>query len=101
MAEDAPIDWGRQEAKFRQDLMTKNLRIIEVGGDGNCLFRSIAYQAYGDEDQHRLIRDKCMDYILSEKEYFKDFIIGGSEESVEEYVNRKRMNGVWGDDIEI
>ena len=42
-----------------------------------------------------------MDYILSEKEYFKDFIIGGNDSSVEAYVNRKRMNAVWGDDVEI
>lgn len=42
-----------------------------------------------------------MDYIISEKEYFKDFIIGGNEESVEAYVARKRQNGTWGDDVEI
>jgi OTU domain-containing protein 5 len=41
------------------------------------MFRAIAHQAYGDEDLHRMIRAKCMDYILNEKEYFKDFIIGG------------------------
>lgn len=42
-----------------------------------------------------------MDYILSEKAYFKDFIIGGQENNVEAYVNRKRANAVWGDDVEI
>jgi len=42
-----------------------------------------------------------MDYILSEKDYFKDFIIGGGEADVESYVNKKRLNAVWGDDIEI
>lgn len=41
-----------------------------------------------------------MDYILSEKDYFKDFIVGG-ESSVEAYVKRKRANAVWGDDVEI
>lgn len=41
-----------------------------------------------------------MDYILSERHYFKDFIIGGLD-NVEAYVNRKRLNAVWGDDIEI
>lgn len=55
---------------------------------------------YGDEDQHRLVRIKCMDYILSEKEYFSSYIIGG-EASVADYVARKRQNTVWGDDLEI
>eukprot|EP00347_Sterkiella_histriomuscorum_P013052 403366200 len=95
------IDWRLQEANFAKALYTKRLRIIETGRDGNCLFRAIAYQAYGDEDEHRLVRQKCMDYILSEKEYFKDFIIGGNDSSVEAYVNRKRVNAVWGDDVEI
>ena len=71
-----------------------------MGRDGNCLFRAIAHQCYGDEDLHRMIRLKCMEYILSEKVYFASFIIGG-EAKVEEYCNRKRLNAVWGDDLEI
>ncbi len=39
-----------------------------------------------------------MDYILNENQYYKDFIEGGN---VEEYVARKKINGVWGDDVEI
>lgn len=42
-----------------------------------------------------------MDYILNEKDYFKDFIIGGDHSSVEAYVVRKRQNGIWGDDLEL
>lgn len=41
-----------------------------------------------------------MDYIESEKEFFVQFIVGG-EEFFQEYVERKRQDGVWGDDIEI
>ena len=48
-----------------------------------------------------MIRHKCMDYILSEKEYFKDFIIGGDIQNVEAYVSKKKQNAIWGDDIEI
>lgn len=94
------FDWRRQEDKFRVDISRKGMRIIEIGRDGNCLFRAIAHQAYGDEDEHRVVRQKCMDYIISEREYFKDFIIGGNE-SVDVYVQRKRANAVWGDDVEL
>ena len=41
-----------------------------------------------------------MDYILSEKAFFKNFI-EEEKESIEEYVERKRKNGIWGDDIEL
>lgn len=95
------IDWRKEDEKFAKLLYEKRLRIIQMGTDGNCLFRAIAHQAYGDEDEHKMVRQKCMDYILSEKDYFKDFIIGGGEADVESYVSRKRLNAVWGDDIEI
>lgn len=47
-----------------------------------------------------MVRLKCMEYILNDKEYFSSFIVGGLSQ-IESYVSRKRMNGVWGDDLEI
>lgn len=41
-----------------------------------------------------------MDYIESEKDFFVQFIIGG-EHYFEEYIEKKRLDGVWGDDIEL
>lgn len=38
-----------------------------------------------------------MEYIQTEKEYFKNFIEG----NFEDYIARKRTNGEWGDDVEI
>ena len=32
-----------KEAKFEKDLDDVGLMIVEAGGDGNCLFRSIAF----------------------------------------------------------
>ena len=57
-----------RELQFVCKLAAKNLRIKEVAGDGNCLFRSIADQLYGSEDYHDLLRKHCMDYISIEKE---------------------------------
>lgn len=76
------------------------MQIVDVGSDGNCLFRAIAYQLYGDEDKHKLIRTKTMEYIMAEKKYFGSFIEGGVPK-VKEYTDRKSCNGIWGDDIEI
>jgi OTU domain-containing protein 5 len=70
-------------------------------GDGNCLFRAISDQIYnGDQSHYDMIRQSCMDYIQSEKEFFVQFIIGG-EENFLQYVDRKRQDAVWGDDIEL
>lgn len=36
----------------------------KVAGDGNCMFRSVADQIYGDEDMHEQIRACCLDYMV-------------------------------------
>ena len=41
-----------------------------------------------------------MEYILSEKDYFGNYIEGGVSE-IEKYVEYKKENGTWGDDLEI
>lgn len=74
-----------EEDKFEEMMESIGMKILDVGGDGNCLFRSIAHQAYGDEEQHRMVRIRCMQYILTEKDYFSSFIEGGAAK-VEEYV---------------
>jgi len=65
------------------------LQINDVAGDGNCMFHSISVQAYGSMQPHSLIREKCMDYILANKDFFKDFV-EEEKESIEQYVDRKR-----------
>jgi len=76
------------------------MKILKVKGDGNCLFRSIALQTYGDEDLHLMIRLKSMQYIEAEKDYFKNYIEGGLN-GIKSYIDRKSKDGEWGDDIEL
>ena len=47
-----------------------------------------------------MVRQKCMDYILAAKDFFKNFI-EEKLESVEQYVERKRQLQIWGDDVEL
>jgi OTU domain-containing protein 5 len=47
------------------------------------------------------VRHKCLDYILACKDYFKDFIDLDTDPSLEIYCHRKKLNKVWGDDLEI
>jgi OTU domain-containing protein 5 len=32
--------------------------------DGNCLFRAVADQVYGDSEGYDLIRQMCIDYMV-------------------------------------
>lgn len=33
--------------------------------DGNCLFRAVADQVYGDSEAHDLVRQMCIDYMVT------------------------------------
>ena len=81
-------------------LNTHHLRVQQVDGDGNCMFRSVSHQVYGDERYHMLVRTKCMDYMELEREYFAHFVEGDMNDFLQ-YLAHKRRDGIWGDDPEI
>eukprot|EP00349_Pseudokeronopsis_sp_Brazil_P012307 CAMPEP_0202977750 /NCGR_PEP_ID=MMETSP1396-20130829/84437_1 /ASSEMBLY_ACC=CAM_ASM_000872 /TAXON_ID= /ORGANISM="Pseudokeronopsis sp., Strain Brazil" /LENGTH=52 /DNA_ID=CAMNT_0049716559 /DNA_START=199 /DNA_END=357 /DNA_ORIENTATION=- len=43
-------------------------------GDGNCLFRSIAYQLEGNEKLHAKYRQAAVDFITANKDDFAPFV---------------------------
>ena len=91
-------------------LRLKNLQLQPMGGDGNCLFRSVAHQVYGTESLHHLCRKAAADYMEAEADFFADFVSeNGNEGShgasgvggFSMYLSDIRKDGVWGDDPEV
>ena len=89
-----------QEAKIKKNIEQLHFFIKKMGGDGNCMFRAVSDQVYGNEEYHDIIREKCMDYLLIERDFFSQFVEGGDKE-FDNYINMKRKSGVWGDDVEL
>jgi OTU domain-containing protein 5 len=120
-------------SRYEITLATKGLEILQVEGDGNCLFRSVSHQVYGDDRYHAIVRAKCMEYMevsslhiaplrLStacrwrgplliyictsyyymqvEAHYFENFVVGDRHDFLS-YVEKKKKDGIWGDDPEI
>ena len=85
------------EEEFKKKIATKGYLLHQMKRDGNCLFTSVSDQIYGDEKYHKLLREKCMEYISKNKAFFSLFIEG----DFEHYVNRKKKLGIWGDNVEI
>lgn len=91
-------DVVNEEEKFRALLKAKlGCEIIEQEGDGNCLFRSVAHQVYGDPRGFAVLRQKCVEYIEKEAGFFEPYISG----VFSEYVARMKCDGVWGDHVEV
>lgn len=89
---------SKEDISKNESSLKSKFFIYEVKSDGNCLYRALSHQIYGDEENFHIVKDAILDYIELEKDFFSGFITGND---VLQYVNLKRMDGVWGDDIEI
>jgi len=56
----------QRERRFEKKMRKIGFIIKKMGEDGACLFRAVADQVYGDQEMHSMIRDHCMDYVVSQ-----------------------------------
>ncbi|KAJ4971853.1 hypothetical protein NE237_004952 [Protea cynaroides] len=91
-------DDAERERQFEIDIRrAKGLEVRRMVEDGNCLFRAVADQVYGDSEAYDLIRQMCMDYMERERDHFSQFITEGFTS----YCKRKRRDKVYGNNLEI
>ena len=81
---------------LEQRLRCFQLRPFDVGGDGNCFFRAVSHQLYGDPEHHLQVRAAGIAYMRDNPERF---IESNTEMSWLEYLNNMSMQGTWGDAI--
>ncbi|GMY15780.1 OTU domain-containing protein 5-B [Fagus crenata] len=87
-----------RERQFEIDIRrAKGLEVKRMLEDGNCLFRAVADQVYGDSEGYDLIRQMCIDYMERERDHFSQFITEGFTS----YCKRKRRDKVYGNNTEI
>eukprot|EP00347_Sterkiella_histriomuscorum_P016120 403354413 len=86
-------------SKFRLQLVQYGLKVKEMGGDGNCLFRSIADQLEGNEKLHRKYRQEAIEYIEANKEMYAPFI--EDDETIDQYLGDMAKDGTWGGQMEL
>jgi len=53
------------DSVFALELKKRGLEMQEQEGDGNCLFRAVSLQVYGDSSMHGQVRKQCMDFMVS------------------------------------
>ncbi len=89
-----------EEKQFQQHLNELSLQYIEMKGDGNCLFRSIAHQLGKNPEEHMTFREEVLDYMLNNKDSFMMFIDVDEEDITDEvfadYIERMKSFGEWG-----
>ncbi|CAK9184695.1 unnamed protein product [Ilex paraguariensis] len=56
---------AEREREFEIDIRRiKGLEVKRMLEDGNCLFRAVADQVYGDSEVYDLVRQMCIDYMV-------------------------------------
>lgn len=91
-------DDSERERMFEIEIRrTKGLEVKRMMEDGNCLFRAVADQVYGDPEAYDMARQMCIDYMERERDHFSQFITEGFTS----YCKRKRRDKVYGNNVEI
>ena len=85
------------ERELATRLSERGLSVVQMEADGNCLFRAVAHQLYNDASLHAAVRERVCDHLLACRDHFAQFVDG----DIETYVAMKRVDGEWGDDLEI
>eukprot|EP01018_Ginkgo_biloba_P012211 Gb_34871 [translate_table: standard] len=89
---------AERELKFEMDIRrSKGFEVRRMAADGNCLFRAVADQIYGDAEVYDETRQMCIDYMEKERDHFSQFVT----ESFTAYCKRKRRDKVYGNNMEI
>ena len=86
-----------------KNINPKNLEIIYVVGDGNCLFRVISIFKYGNEHMHNTIRQNIYNEALKRKPNIPNLIIDTERGKfkIHDYINTIKDIGNYGGDLEI
>ena len=70
------------------------LQSIDVGGAGDCFFRSVSHQLYGNSNHHMRIRTAGVQFMRDNPERF---IESNTESSWLRYLNNMSIQGTWAD----
>ena len=77
-------------------LLRHGLKPLDVGGGGDCFFKSVSHQLYGNPSQHLAVRAAGIQYLRENPERF---IESNLETSWLEYLKNMTMQGTWADNI--
>mmetsp|Transcript_23366 Transcript_23366/g.59917 ORF Transcript_23366/g.59917 Transcript_23366/m.59917 type:complete len:391 (-) Transcript_23366:303-1475(-) len=82
-----------------EQLAAVGLGVKETVGDGNCLFRAIADQIYGEDETHMELRARAVAYMRQRPDDFQPFI--EDDEAFGDYLERMAQDGQWAGHLEL
>lgn len=79
-----------------EKLKEKNLKKIDIKGDGNCLYRSLAKMIYRDENQWKIVKTELLEWACKNKEIVLRDFIGIDENEFNKEISVLENDEEWG-----
>ena len=79
-------------------------RISSIKGDGNCLFRALAFHILGDEELYYPVRSFLVRFESKNSDLFATRLIPGrglNKPTIREHINHLMRPGTWGTHVEL
>lgn len=92
--------WKNHYQIFDDMLKDKGLRLEDIDGDGNCLFRAVSDQLFGHQHRHGDLRKICVDFMADEKDRLQYFL-DEDDMKFDDYVQWIAKDGNWAGYFEI
>ncbi|RXK39248.1 hypothetical protein M231_03468 [Tremella mesenterica] len=98
-------DVATEKKDVKDEITRLSLSLREIQGDGNCLFRALADQLWGDQRRHPEVRKLVCDYLQVHEDDMSPFVVlpGGTSKIVtyQDYVKNMRTSRTYGSQPEI
>ena len=85
-------------------LYSQNRRLHNVKSDGNCMFRALSHQLYGNDDHHSELRSTLLEVIQSSSIIYQTYWIEDmprGKVTFQEHLMVAREEGKWGTQVEL
>jgi OTU domain-containing protein 3 len=86
--------------KFEEQVAVGGLVIRDIKGDGNCMFRAVADQFTGSQENHFDYRHRIVDFMDTHRDVFQPFFYEG-DGTFDAYLSKMRRDGEWGGNLEL
>jgi len=93
------VEQSRAAARARLEGVLKlyQAKLRPIEGDGNCQFRAISLQLYGDQTHHSSLRSRVVEQFRTRRDWYAPYV----ERDFDEYCESMEHDGMWGDNVSL
>ena len=82
---------------LRQRVQHIEVKVVHMEDDGNCQFRSLAHELFGDQARHASVRRTVINHLRAHAQSYSFFV--GEEVDWQRYLRRMATPRTWGDEL--